>query len=243
MPDRPDTLQLPVKIDHAVDWAIAASALWCLPGRVIVEMLPWGDRYGELYLPEQVAANLRPDVGVVLAVGSKAIIGREGELLGSSGLEDELQPGDHVIVRGYDGTWREGFECGPYKAKGQVRCYGVWQGAEDCFGETKLYPWHDSIFARITTGMNIIPLRNLLLVRRDPLITTVSEFNLALPDDAKYRNNWGTIVERGPRCSLEIGDRVLVNPQAFLEIDCKLVDSDMGFMSEDAVETVERRAA
>ena len=206
-------------------------------------MIPWGDRFGCLYLPETVAANLRPDVGVVIAVGAKAVIGSDGDLLGIGGLEDELQPGDMVMVRGYDGTWRDNFECGSYKAKGQVRCYGVWQGAEDCFGETKLYPWHDSIFARLTTSMAIIPLRNLLLVRRDPLITSVGEFSIDLPDDAKYRNNWGTVEATGPNCVLAVGDRVLVNPQAFLEIDCRGIDPDMGLMSEDAVETVERRAA
>lgn len=229
MADRPNTLQLPTSIAHQVDWRAAAKEISAPPGRAIIEMIPFGDRWGSLFLPDKVAANLRPDVGVVLAVGSEISIGSDGELLGVVGPEPELMAGDVVVVRGYDGTWREKFAVGDYKAQSTVRCYGLWS-AEGTWGEVKLYPWHESIVARLTEEMNMIMLRDNMLVKRDPLIER--EGLIELSNDSQYRNNTATVLEVGPRCSYKAGDRIIYYPGAMLELDMINGDPDLGILQE-----------
>ena len=238
MAERENILQVPRDVVHEVDWQTATRHIACLPGRVVIEMIPWGDRWGALYLPEQVAANMRPDVGVVLAVGAKADLNFEGEIVRVTGPEDEIMPGDIVVVRGYDGTWREDFQAGSYKAKGQVRSYGIFSH-EGTYGEPKLYEWWDSILYRITNENKMVLLRDNMHVKRDPIVTEVgTDVKISLPEFRKFGSNVATVLEVGPKCTVKPGTRFIHDPAAMLDIELKGWESDHAICSEKAVEMI-----
>ena len=200
-----------------IDYRTASANIACLHGRVVVEMAPFSDKKGSIYLPDKVAANDRSDVGIVLSADPH------------SGLE----PGDCVVVRPYDGSWRTGFNAGAYKAKGEVRMYGVFGRSQ---GEVELYDWSDSILAILHTDLSMTPLRRNLLIKRDAVVSR--DRGLYLPDDAVYRTNIGTVVKAGSDCELSPGARVIYHPQAMLEVDQIDGDPDLGICSEDAIEAI-----
>ena len=218
--DRENTILLNgATASHDIDYEAASKALRCLPGRVVVEMLPAKDKVGSIFLPATVAANNRPDVGVVVAHGDDV----------------PLSVGDVVVVRGYDGTWREGFSVGGYQAKSEIRCYGVF-ATEVSKGAPTIVDWSDSILARLDSDMKIKPLGANLLIRRDPIVNKSS--TILLPDDATYRTNIGTVVAAGRDCKLEPGTRVVYHPYGALDFDDINGDPDLAIMSENAIEVV-----
>jgi co-chaperonin GroES (HSP10) len=217
--DKPNTLQLTNVRAPEVDWRAASRHLRPLSGRVAVEMLLPEDRFGLILLPDSVAGNLRPDVGVVVGAGRDV----------------PLEPGDLVIVRPYDGVWRVGFEAGEYRAKSELRTYGVFvpRGA---LGEAQLVEWWDSVVARLDDAMTIRPLGKNTLIRRDPEVT--QEGSILLATNSGYRTNIGTVVACGPLCEIAVGNRVLYHPEGALDFDQVGGDPDLALMNEDAIELV-----
>ena len=200
-----------------IDYVTASANIACLHGRVVVEMAPYSDKKGSIYLPDKVAANDRSDVGIVL----------------SAGRDSGLEPGDCVLVRPYDGSWRTGFNAGSYKAKGDVRMYGCFGRSQ---GEVELYDWSDSVLAILNTDLSMTPLKRNLLIKRDPTVTR--DGSIYLPDVTVYRTNIGTVVKTGRDCELSPGTRVVYHPQAMLEVDQIDGDPDLGICSEDAIEAI-----
>lgn len=198
--DRPDTIQL-LLTDHDIDYQ-KATCLKPPTGRVIVEMLPETGQIGPILLPDVVAGQFRPDVGIVLAVGPGV----------------SLAPGATVCVRGYDGQWIEGFEAG-YRTSNQVRCYGA---AAQYQGSMESYPWSDSIPLQIVGEFEMVATDRNVVIRRDPVVESESGF--LLPDSAKYRTGKATVVSVGPCACLDIdggrvspGDRVVYDPRGELD--------------------------
>lgn len=184
--DRPFTCQVLVT-DHEID-VTAGANLEAVVGKVVVEMLPEARQIGLIQLPDNVQGVLRPDVGVVLAVGPGV---------------DDLEPGDMVVVRPYDGTWVEGFECDGYKAKGQVRIYGAYHPYS---GESLRCDWSESIPVRIREEQ-MLAVSNNVIIRRTPLIQQQS--GLLLPDAEKYRDCMATVVSIGAKALVDVpGGRV-----------------------------------
>ncbi len=212
-----NVLQIHLKGLPEIDWQNGSRHIRCPRGRVVIEMAPFEKKRGLIHLPDKVAGNERPDVGIVLSAGS----------------DTGLRPGDAVVVRAYDGTWRTDFEAGTYKAKGEVRCYGVYGAAP---GECELYDWSDSVLALLDNELNMTPLKRNLLVKRDP--TVKQEGLIHLSDNSVYRTNIGTIVSAGPDSEFSVGTRVLYNPNAMLQIDMIEGDPDLGVCSDDAIEAI-----
>jgi len=212
-----NVLQIHLRNIPLIDWPTATRNIKCLAGRVVVEMAPAEKKRGLLFLPDKLAANERPDVGVVLACGS----------------DTQQNPGDCVVVRPYDGTWRTDFEAGDYKAQGDVRMYGVFGASQ---GECELYDWSDSILALLDSDLNMTPLKRNLLIKRDP--TVKQEGLIQLSEGSEYRTNIGTVISVGEDCKLAVGQRVIYHPQAMLECSVLDGDPDLGICSEDAIEAL-----
>ena len=200
-----------------IDWQSASKHIKCMHGRVVIEMAPAETKRGVIYLPDKFARNERPDVGVVLAAGQ----------------DTGLVPGSCVVCRGGDGTWRSGFVAGGYEAKGEVRCFGVFGAFQ---GECELYDWSDSLVAILHTDLSMTPLKKNLLIKRDATVT--QDGSILLSENATYRTNIGTIVNRGSDCELPIGTRVIYHPRAMLECDILDGDPDLGVCSEDSIEAI-----
>jgi hypothetical protein len=198
-------------------------------------MIPWGEKWGELYLPTNVAAQMSADVGVVISVGDKIRTNIEGQIVEHLGPETELAPGDMVLVRPYDGTWREDFIAGDYAAKSTVRTYGIWC-PEGTFGETMLYDWSDSIPCKIDKNLNMQMLRNNLHVKRDPFIDKVGMLHLS--EFRHYGSNIATVIEGGPLTKLKPGTRFIHDPAAMQDIDDRVLGPLHGIISEDSIELV-----
>lgn len=219
MSDRPNTLQLTNLCVHEIDFEAASAALKCPRGRVAVEMLEAETKYGLLFLPDKLGANLRPDVGVVVAAGHDV----------------PLEQGDVVIVRGYDGTWREEVSIGNYTPVGQLRSYGVFVPT---VGDPVVIKWWDSIVGVLLKGKHIKPTGNNMVVLRDPEIT--SDGGILLSSRSTYRSNLATVVRVGPDCvDVREGDRVLYCPKSCLDIDLGTEGSeDLAIISESGIELI-----
>ena len=214
--ERPNEIQLTV-LEHQID-AIKAAGLVCPEGKVMVEMLPETNVYRGLFLPDQIAANMRPDVGIVLACGP----------------DIELSPGDMVAVRGYAGQWLEEFEAVSrqssvvsrqpsvdperektpsvvYRTENQVRVYGKYSPS---MGVVRPDPWSASIpVILFPETEDMTATHNNLIVKRDPPIT--QEGSLLLVDGHEYRDGFAEVLAIGPTCKLatvdgavQLGDRI-----------------------------------
>jgi co-chaperonin GroES (HSP10) len=103
-------------------------------GHAAVEMCPIESDLGGFVIPDKYARRMRPQIGVVLAVGSGV----------------GVSPGDQVIVHPLDGKRIEGFVCGAYEAENEVRLYGVMC---ESLGFPLDVPWDESILARLEDGV------------------------------------------------------------------------------------------
>lgn len=185
--DRPNEVQI-ILTEHNIDHRKAAH-LGCPPGIVLIEMLPEADRLGSLYLPDRLAANMRPDIGIVL----------------SCGPDVTLFPGQMVAVDGYQGQWLAGFEVPGYSTDNQVRVLGKY--VQHAHGETVKVPWDECVLALILPEEeNMVAVKNNLIVRRDPLIT--HEGGIELPSYSQYHTGFGAVESIGPQCDLatSVGD-------------------------------------
>lgn len=227
---RENTLQLTIKSKPDCDWQLAAENIGCLKGRVVVEMASADRMRGVLFMPDNVADNLRPDIGTVIAKGDDV----------------PLQLGDVVAVRGYDGTWRENFAAGDYIAKDQVRFYGVFV-EWGCYGEPQASSWWESVIAVLGDKMEIKEvLGDMVLVKRDPVLEEVG--GVFLTEDQEYRTNAGTVVKVGPgkpgkdgkfvTTTVQVGQRVVYHPEGMLDIDSIDGDRDLCLMPEGSIEAV-----
>jgi hypothetical protein len=196
--DRPNDLQL-TSLEHSIDFTKAAG-LSCPTGKVLVEMLPPASSFRCLCLPEVLAANMRPDVGIVLACGPDVT----------------LDPGDMVSVRGYAGQWLEefavdGLRSAVYETRNEVRVYGKYS---PLVGTVFADPWSASIPIVIfpETG-DMTATHNNLIVRRDPPVSRTG--SLLVADYEAYRDGFAEVLAIGPKADLEtrtgaiqVGDRI-----------------------------------
>jgi co-chaperonin GroES (HSP10) len=157
-------------------------------------------RAGALYLPEEMAANRKPDVGTVIA-----------------SQEPDIRPGDRMVYAPWAGLWIRPCRIGPYRVH-DLRFYGMPDDGEDTT-KTMREPLGDVLPAKI--GRTIEPIRDNVVIRRDPLKVTSGALSLALPDDAKHRTLKATVFAAGPWATvgdrvLQPGDRVMYNPHALV---------------------------
>jgi co-chaperonin GroES (HSP10) len=166
----------------------------------MVEMLPWKDREGSVFLPDSYIARLgRADAGVVVA----------------SGLLD-VWPGDIVVVRAMRGTWFTNFSFDGYRAtttRGEVRLYGSvsvdykrhqFNGAEGC------------ILAKVEEGFKVRACGEWMLVLRDSTLQAVN--GIYLPDTVKSRTCKATVVSAGYAADYKEGDRIAYNPKSLIHV-------------------------
>jgi hypothetical protein len=198
------------KIDPAQFVGLAPPA-----GVVVIEMLPEAERVGALFLPDCVKGNMRPDVGIVLAVGP----------------DITLPPGSIVAVRPYDGQWINGFEMGGYRTENQVRFIGTYSPA---VGELELLRWDETIPLQLLgEDLDMVATGRNLIIQREPLVRTDGSFEL--PFSAQYWSGMATIKSIGPECwdrhvrkpidlgdetrigDIEIGDRIHYNAEGILD--------------------------
>ena len=191
-------------------------------------MLPEYDRFGELFLPDAVSGQMRPDVGIVLAVGPDV----------------SLAPGQTVVVRGYDGQWIQDFDAGVYKTQNQVRIYGK---TAMLMGQVEPVSWWESIpLILVSEGedLNLIATGHNLVIQRDPLVTRNGLFEF--PDRFQHRTGLATILSIGPEAVLDIdadlpvhvGDRISYDEMG--ELDFDFGDPDMAVIVDTAVNMVIR---
>jgi hypothetical protein len=180
--ERPDSILLNLS-EHGI-CAGLASGIACPEGRVVVEMLPIPEAFEGLFLPQSVAANMRPDVGIVLCAGPDV----------------DLAPGCLVAVRGYDGQWIRGFDFGGYETKNEIRVYGHYV---DHRGNVKATLWHDSIPVLILQETeDMVALNHNLIVRRETPVTHLGP--LELRESSHYRTGIAEVLSIGPKCDLAI---------------------------------------
>lgn len=116
-----------------VDLEGAGKEFQMLPGRAVVEMSPWREKQGAIYLPEvaydrnfistrnsqgayKVQGRYRPNVGVMLA----DVKDRDGSL-------GAYRAGDVVLVRPYDGIILPAYNGKHFSTENEVRMYGIAQ--------------------------------------------------------------------------------------------------------------------
>jgi len=190
-----NVLQLSVStLEHGIDWELASRSIRCLPGRIVVEMLPALTHQGVLDVPDVVGDNCRPDVGVVLSQGKPCRYGGPA-------------PGTLVCVRPYDGSWIEGADCGAYVPSGQIRIYGAFKDLDEAVATS----WWDSVICGLTLENGRVrlsrPYVDKIVLKLDPI--EQAEGEILLGDLAQYRNGMATVIAAGSAVDgLAEGDRV-----------------------------------
>ncbi|HWD38861.1 MAG TPA: hypothetical protein VG944_08440 [Fimbriimonas sp.] len=214
--------------DHNID-ASKVAHLKCPPYVVLVEMLPAGEKIGNIFLPDRLAANMRPDVGIVL----------------SAGYGVSLKPGQMVAVDGYQGQWLQEFEVPGYKTDNQVRVYG--KSTAFVHGECERIPWDECTLALIIPEtMEMTASHTNLFVRRDPMVTTDRGF--LMPSKEHYFTGMATVESVGPMAfvnektgeklmDVKPGDRIHYDTRAEREFAFE-GDSDLVIIPDIAVNFV-----
>jgi co-chaperonin GroES (HSP10) len=244
MPVRENVIQLG-ELTHTIDWRKASRSIRVLKGRVAVEMLPEPDRVGRILLPG-ANANIRPDVGVVVASDSWAPGIDPDSVLTISRTHcvkgryiRAPKPRTLVCVRPYDGTWLEDADCGDYTPQGQIRVYGTFAEYE---GEPQYCNWWDSIICEAET---LKPYGDKILFRLDPVEST--QGGIILADDSKYRTGMATVEQVGPLVfDVKPGERVCVNLNHLKEYGLSIDGEntqDLAIGTELAIEYVHTVAA
>lgn len=190
--------------------APAFSACKALPGKVVVQLAPPRTQMSGFELPITVGQKYWANVGTVLSAG------------GSRSYLDEwcapdlfLEPGDHVLLRPYDGMWIDGFSAGGYRAESRVVFYGGagspslydvtngQMGDKDDNGEFEPVPWWESVVAKIGEG-HIAPTGDNVLVRRKK-----KEFAIEVPDDLGFWQDEVEVLACGPFTDVREGPAVV----------------------------------
>lgn len=146
MPRTPTFLREQSKVYFKeIGWNPRNAEMAFLPDCFAVEMCDKEEKFGSLYLPDDVQQKYRPDAGW--------IVGFHKDL--------PLKDGQPVLVKYGTGKQVEDFDSGNYKAK-EVRFYG-WAGGAilgDAYGDPLVPPfktdWCESIVAFID-GKEIVP--------------------------------------------------------------------------------------
>ena len=207
------------KEPQSQDWLNSLSGIYALAGRVCVEMLPRQGYHGVLALPDHLAGNMRPDIGWVIAAGRGV----------------ELLPGDCVIVRPSDGTYRDGVTWGDYSAE-QVRTYGTFC---EKAGKPYVYDWSDSIIARYDfTNMSLRATEDNIIIERT-IPVKQSSGGIILPDQSQYRQGEAKVIDVGPRCyDVKVGDYIIYNPDAVNPLDLESFQENYASIREKGIDLI-----
>lgn len=207
-------VQLPVR-PFSANWQ-ACSCLKPAKGIVYVEMSPYEEKRGELFLSDETKQRDRADCGVVLACGYE-----RGDDIPPRDME--VRPGDVVLVEPYRGTWLQNCSFGDYAAEGWVRVYGLASGSWDEVHETS---WNDAIMAVIDeyqTKTKIKAVGKWLFIERDVLQESVG--GVLLTDRGQKQSGMATVLSAGAEAQkqgFEEGQRIQFPPG--LSYDAGLYD-------------------
>lgn len=212
--EQPFLTMPPSEYEGGLDgWEWLAERVQCQPGVVAVvpDLAP--SSAGSIHLPEQAAANMKPDVGTIVSSG---VVG--------------VSPGDRVLYAPYAGVWFCPFSVDGLQVH-ELRFYGIVSpGLEDM---VVTEPIEDCIPAKLVAD-RIVPVGENVLIRRDPLRLTHGSLAIELPDEAKYRTMKATVVAAGPKAFgpdgvsvLSAGQRVVYHGPS-LVIGLKGVGERMG---------------
>lgn len=169
-----------------------------------------------LIIPDKASKQMSADMGILLCAGSELDIGA----------------GAIVLVHPDHGKRINGWQCGPYKAKNEVRMYGCMSPRVT---ETLVVPWDESIlgvYMPETYTYRAIG-RNVLLQLNEKRKETKS--GLVLPDDLHDRDDVGFVLNVGSRCEFtRAGQTVSYNRRSlnFLRVDGR---TDLAICPEDAI--------
>lgn len=214
------TLPPPEYVGGCVGWERLAERIRCQDG--IVAMVPdtVPDIAAGIVLPEQMAADRKPDVGTII----------------SSGVP-ELAPGDRVLYLPWAGQWFRPFRVGNLQIH-DMRFYGLVSGIVQ--DKTTPEPIEDCIPATVNEAAGLRLLGEWVLIRRDP-IQHQSQFGdmvFDLPDDVTHRTRKAVVVAVGPRAELAgypvaEGDRVVYN-SASLVLDLRGLGTRLKWLGDPA---------
>lgn len=195
-------------------WEMLAASIWCQKGVVAVVPDIQPETTGSILLPSGVGANVKPDVGTVVSSG-----------------HDELVSGDRVVFHPWAGTWFKPFRVGCYEVP-ELAFFGlISPGDEDMVVMEKI---EDVIPLRLAQDA-IVPLGEMVLLKRDPLKTASGALWLA--DDSKERTLKATVVSAGPKAfgptgeRLNSGDRVIYHGASIL-VGLKGLGESMGGLED-----------
>lgn len=214
MPDRPNTIIVKSpKIPKKRSSGIKASQ-----GVVIIEMVPPNDRFGSLYLPDNVAGAERSDVGRVISSGYPGV-----------------DTGDIVGVRPYDGTERTDFQIGNEDAIPLVKFIGVYCGAGD---DPVKFDLSESLLFKLGDDMSIRPIGKNILLKVESVKET-TDSGIYLPDDAKWRTNVAEVLAVGDEVTeVKPGDTIIYHPMAPMFDFEGEIPENYGIMLESGVEAI-----
>ena len=182
------TIQLPVRA-FDVNYK-ACKHLKPAPGIVYVEMAPYEEKRGALFLADETQQRERADAGVVLACGLE----REKKEDVQPWREMDIRPGDRVLVEPYRGTWLKGAKFGDYEAKGWVRVYGLASGNWDEYHPTD---WRSAILATYdeTKENSIRATGKWLFIERDKIEESAG--GVILTERSQKQSGLATIISVG----------------------------------------------
>jgi co-chaperonin GroES (HSP10) len=197
---KPGTIQLPVR-PFSVDWEAASRAIRPNYGVVYVEMAPYIEKRGDLYLSDETKQRDRADCGVVLACGLER--GPKWPLEAPEmPIPMEIRPGDKVLVDPYRGIKLQNAQFGEYGAQGWVRIYGLASGD---YNEHYPYAWQEVIFAVIdeqkTGKESIRATGKWLFIERDRI--KESKGGVLLTDRSAKQSGLATILAVGKEAAAQ----------------------------------------
>lgn len=208
------------------------EGITAMPGVVVVAMAYPNEVESGLILPYKESLRRWPDVGRVVAVGSRY----EGKWLGKLVVSDpgDLKVGDTVLVRGDRGYCVTGFGRGDVaETDAELRFYGTngGPGTHALFGR---YDAADAVMAKIEA--DTLKARGKNVVVRMGIIPEKSQGGIHLIKSIYNKEVIGTVTSVGEFATkpIGVGDRVIVCGNSFHEI---LNENDEGLAvcHEDAI--------
>ncbi len=189
-------------------------------GVIIVEMVPESDRYGSLFLPDNVAGAERSDIGRVISSGFPGV-----------------SCGDLVACSPYDGTSRTEFQVGDVGPVPVVKFFGVYCGVGD---DPLKFSVDESVLCVVEEDGSLKPTGSNLIIDVERVKDT-TDSGIYLPDESKWRTNIGTVVAVGPEVKeIRVGDRVIYHPMAPMFDFQGEIPETWGVVRESGIEAIIR---